>query len=78
MMQLPAKVTLWKDVTAIESQTVQEGGHRCGLFVNIPEGTELTVCGNGFSERTVTVECQGCFYFVFTQDIDLPTSYDLT
>lgn len=77
-MQLPVKVTLWKDITAITSQPVQQGRQRCGLFVQIPEGTELVVCGDGFSERTVRVECQGCFYFVFTQDIDSPGSYDLT
>lgn len=76
-MQFPAKVTLWKEITALESRSAQKGEHRGGFLVQLPEGMELTVCGDGFSERTVTVECQGCFYFVFLQDIISPDNYDV-
>ena len=76
-MQSPAKVALWKEITALESRSEPKGERRGGFLVQLPKGAELTVCGEGFSERTVMVECQGCFYVVFLQDIDLPDHYDV-
>lgn len=72
-MQSPAKVTLWKDITAIGSSPAPNGGHHGGFPVPLPEGAELTVCGEGFSERTVTVECQGCRYLCFGKISNGPT-----
>jgi hypothetical protein len=75
-MRLPVKIRLWKNITALENCPAQEKECRGRFLVQLPEGTELTVCGDGFSERTVKVEYQGCFYFVFLQDINSPDGYD--
>lgn len=76
-MQSHEQITLWKDITAIEITQVADGTRRCGLFLRLPQGAELIVCGSGFNDRTVTVDFHGRLYFVFLQDIYPPDNYNM-
>lgn len=46
------------------------GQTRLGTIVQLPEGTQVEVCGEGFNERTVKVSYQGGFYFIFLEDVE--------
>lgn len=75
-MQSSEQITLSKDVTAIEIEPEADGGRRCGLFLRLPKGAELRICGSGFNDRSATVDFHGRLYFVFLQDIYPPDDYD--
>lgn len=76
-MQVHAKVTLPKDITAIYLGTTEEGESRLACVSSIPEGAELRVCGRGFNTRSVEVNWNGHYYFVFLQDIEHPEGNDV-
>lgn len=41
-----------------------------GTILQLPEGTQVRVCGDGFNERTVKVSWEGGFYFLFAEDLE--------
>ena len=71
-MSVPARITLSKDVAAIQIEASEAGRPRYGLISQLPKGAELIVCGDGFNNRTARVNCHGFHYFVFLQDIEEP------
>lgn len=71
-MQTQRRVTLPKNIAGIHLRIAEDGKSRLGCVSSIPEGAELRVCGSGFNTRTVEVDWNGHFYFVFLQDIESP------
>ena len=63
--------TLSNEIPAMELIPAPNGETRLGPVSRIPEGAELEACGQGFNDRTLKVRCQGKFYFVFLQDLEL-------
>jgi hypothetical protein len=65
--------TLSRAVAAI--QLVSPGGHgtkgRLGSVSQLRPGSVLDLCGDGYDARTVKVRCDGSFYFVFLQDVEM-------
>lgn len=45
------------------------GAVRLGTILQLPEGAELRLIGDGFNERTVKVAWEGANYFVFFEDL---------
>jgi hypothetical protein len=42
-----------------------------GTILQLPEGTQVRVCGDGFNERTVKVSWEGGgYYFLFFEDLE--------
>ena len=41
-----------------------------GTILQLPEGTQVRVCGDGFNERTVKVAWEGGYYFLFFEDLE--------
>jgi len=56
-------------IAAIQASCEGEGRPALGAISHLPEGAELTFCGEGFNESTLKVRCEGQSYFVFLQDI---------
>ena len=63
-------VSLMRPICAIQTSVDESGGGKLGLLVQLETGTTIQVCGEGFNERTVKVNANGRFYFVFLQDIE--------
>ena len=61
--------TLARNISAIQVLPGNEGSARLGTILQLPEGTQLRICGDGFNERTVKISCEGGHYFVFLEDI---------
>ena len=47
----------------------EDGNSRLGPITRFAKDAQLHVCGDGFSQRTVNVQCEGRCYFVFREDI---------
>lgn len=45
------------------------GVMRLGTILQLPEGTQIRLIGDGFNERTVKVAWEGANYFVFLEDL---------
>jgi hypothetical protein len=56
-------------VAAIQASFARDGRAELGAISHLPEGAELTFCGEGFNETTCKVRWEGQSYFVFLQDI---------
>jgi hypothetical protein len=63
-------MTLLKKIAAIQIERTEDGKQRFGLISELPRGARVSVCGQGFNARTVKVQCNGQYYFVFMQDIE--------
>jgi hypothetical protein len=62
-----------KKVAAIQVSCTGDGATGSGgTLSELPEGAQVIVSGDGFNSRTVKVEWQSRFYFVFHQDIEAP------
>jgi hypothetical protein len=61
--------TLSRKIAAIQLVPTANGGARLGIVSQLLPGAQLHLCGNGFNEQTVKVQCESGFYFVFLQDI---------
>ncbi len=61
--------TLTRNTSAIQAVTEMDGNFRLGTILQLPEGAEVRVCGEGFNERTVKVCWEGGFYYIFTDDL---------
>lgn len=78
VMRVHQRVKLPKNIAAIHLRAAEDGEPRLGYVSPIPQGAELRVCGGGFNTRTVKVNWNGGFYFVFLQDIEPPERGDLS
>ena len=45
------------------------GKAKLGRILQLPAGSNLEVCGDGFNPRTVKVRHQNSYYFVFEEDL---------
>jgi hypothetical protein len=63
--------TLPRNISAIQAVSEPEGSVRLGTLLQLPEGTQVRVCGDGFNERTVKVAWEGAYYFIFWEDLEL-------
>ena len=62
--------TLSRRVAAIRLTRAANGSRgKVGDIVQLPPGTCLDYCGDGYNERTIKVHHAGDFYFVFLQDV---------
>ena len=62
--------TLPRNVSAIQVLPAPDGGLRMGTILQLPAGTQVQVCGDGFNERTVKVAWEGGYYFLFFEDLE--------
>lgn len=62
--------TLPRNVSAIQVLASPEGNVRMGTILQLPAGTQVRVCGDGFNERTVKVSSEGGYYFLFSEDLE--------
>jgi hypothetical protein len=62
--------TLPRNISAIQVLSGAEGGMRMGTILQLPAGTQVRVCGDGFNERTVKVSWEGGYYFLFFEDLE--------
>lgn len=62
--------TLPRNISAIQVLSAAEGSTRMGTILQLPAGTQVRVCGDGFNERTVKVSCEGGYYFLFFEDLE--------
>jgi hypothetical protein len=62
-----------KNIAAIQVSCTEDGAMGSGgTFSELPEGAQVVISGDGFNSRTVKVEWQSRYYFVFLQDIEAP------
>ena len=50
------------------------GRMRLGTILQLPEGVEVEVCGEGFDDRTTKISWQGGLYYIFTEDVEPRTT----
>jgi hypothetical protein len=62
--------TLTRNIPAIQALSDPDGIVRLGTILQLPEGTQVHVCGDGFNERTVKVVWEGAYYFIFVDDLE--------
>ena len=48
-------VVLVRNASALQLETLANGTPRLGLMCQFPPGTQVELCGDGYSERTVKV-----------------------
>ena len=53
------------------------GKLRLGAMSRLPEGAELTVCGEGFDAQTAKVCWEGGYYYIFLEDVENYAPADL-
>lgn len=68
--RLNSTFTLSQNISAIQALCDAEGMVRLGTILQLPEGTQVRICGDGFNERTVKVIWEGAYYFVFLEDLE--------
>ena len=62
--------TLPRNISAIQALPELDGSVRLGTILQLPEDTQVRICGEGFNERTVKVIWEGSYFFVFLEDIE--------
>jgi hypothetical protein len=63
---------LAKNISAIELITGNgDRQSRLGPVLQLPNGSMLDVCGDGFNDRTVKIRSNGKYYFVFRSDLGI-------
>ena len=73
-MFLQESIVLYKNISALAIDADQCGARRYGLIEQLATGARVILIGDGFNDRTVKVQCNGRYYFVFLQDIEEPDS----
>ena len=63
-------VRLSKTISAIQLQLKEDGSAKLGLLSQLGAGTRVTVCGEGFNDRTVKVRANDSWFYVFAQDLE--------
>ncbi len=61
--------TLLRRISAIQLTRVDKHRGKLGNIVQLQPGTHLNLCGEGYNEKTVKVQVEGQFYFVFLEDL---------
>ena len=64
--------TLAKKIPAILMIPTENGRAKLGNISQIPVGAQVEVFGEGYDNRTIKVRFQAGFYFVFSEDLELP------
>lgn len=64
--------TLAKRVAAIPMIPTENGRAKLGSISQLPLGAQVEVFGEGFDNRTLKVRFNDGFYFVFSEDLELP------
>jgi hypothetical protein len=62
--------TLSRNIAGIQLVPVEGKQGRLGIVSQLPPGSRLEFCGDGYDTRTIKVRCEGKFYFVFLQDLE--------
>ena len=62
--------TLPRNISAIQALPASEGAERLGTILQLPAGTQVRICGDGFNDRTVKVLWEGGLFFVFLEDLE--------
>jgi hypothetical protein len=71
-MYLHKPIVLCKSISALA--IARDHARQYGHIEQLPTGATLILMGDGFNGRTVKVQCNGRYYFVFLQDIEGPDS----
>ena len=58
------------EIRAIELGPDADGKMHLGPVLNIPAGSEVECCGQGFNASTIKICWHGKFYFIFRQDLE--------
>ena len=61
--------TLSRKIPAVQLVPTDGTHARLGPIIQLPSGSQLDLCGEGYNERTVKVRCDAMFYFVFQEDL---------
>lgn len=69
--RVPLSHSLAKNIAAIELGAAENGKPRLGPVLQLPNGSLLDVCGDGFNERTIKIRSNGKYYFVFKSDLGM-------
>jgi hypothetical protein len=64
--------TLPKKIAAIQMIPTENGRAKLGSISQIPLGSQVEVFGGGFNDRTIKIRFRDSFYFVFSEDLELP------
>ena len=67
--------TLSRNISAIQVLPDSNDGMRLGTILQLPEGAQVRVTGDGFNERTVRIFWEGANYFVFLEDLGPPRPF---
>jgi hypothetical protein len=67
----PLSHSLAKNIAAIELNGIEGGKARLGPVLQLPDGAQLDVCGEGFNDKTVKIRSNGKYYFVFRSDLGM-------
>ena len=62
--------TLSRNISAIQALSEPDGGMGLGTILQLPEGTQIRVCGEGFNDRTVKVVWEDRCFFIFVEDLE--------
>jgi hypothetical protein len=62
--------TLARETPAIQVYSDENGRRRMGTLMRLPEGTHVSVCGEGFDRKTTKVCCESGFYYLFIEDLE--------
>jgi hypothetical protein len=63
--------TLSKTIAGIQLVSADGKQGKLGCVSQLRPGSRLDFCGGGYDARTVKVRCEGKFYFVFLQDLEM-------
>ena len=63
-------ISLSKPICGMELIVNSHGAVKLGGFAQLRPGTTVQCCGDGFNERTIKVQANGRYYFVFLQDLE--------
>jgi hypothetical protein len=62
-------ITLYKKTAALQVFPQENGHPRLGLFIDLTPGSQLEICGEGFTQKTVQVRVEGRYYYVLRNSI---------
>jgi hypothetical protein len=63
--------TLSRPIAGIQLVPVDGKQGKLGSVSQLHPGSRLDFCGGGYDALTVKVRCDGKFYFVFLQDLEM-------
>ena len=72
------KLTLPKQISAIQMVPAGNTHGKLGLITQLPCGATVDICGDGFNERTAKIRYGQGYFFVFLQDLQDPGYFSAT